>query len=114
MKTTADYNMVNAYIPGRADIDPATEAMIARRNALLGPAYRLMYEHPLHIVRGTRMVGPVRLLSVFPCHHGAARLLSEAYEKTAACVSGAGQYDFSVILRGSRAGKAAVSTGGCL
>lgn len=52
MKTTADYNMVNAYIPGRADIDPATEAMIARRNALLGPAYRLMYEHPLHIVRG--------------------------------------------------------------
>ncbi|SDP24723.1 hypothetical protein SAMN04489708_109155 [Paracidovorax cattleyae] len=26
--------------------------MIARRNALLGPAYRLMYEHPLHIVRG--------------------------------------------------------------
>lgn len=50
----------------------------------------------------------------FPCHHGAARLLPEAYEKTAACVSGAGQYDFPVILRGSRAGKAAVSTGGCL
>ena len=35
-------------------------------------------------------------------------------KKTAACVSGAGQYDFPVILRGSRAGKAAVSTGGCL
>lgn len=52
MKTTADFNMVNAYIPGRAQVDPATEAMIARRNALLGPAYRLMYEHPLHIVRG--------------------------------------------------------------
>ena len=52
MKTTADFNMVNAYIPGRANVGPATEAMIARRNALLGPAYRLMYEHPLHIVRG--------------------------------------------------------------
>ncbi|MDQ0043894.1 aspartate aminotransferase family protein [Variovorax boronicumulans] len=52
MKTTADFNMVNAYIPGRADVGPATEAMIERRNALLGPAYRLMYEHPLHIVRG--------------------------------------------------------------
>lgn len=52
MKTTADFNMVNAYIPGRANVEPATEAMIARRNALLGPAYRLMYEHPLHIVRG--------------------------------------------------------------
>jgi 4-aminobutyrate aminotransferase-like enzyme len=52
MKTTADFNMVNAYIPGRATLAPATETMIARRNALLGPAYRLMYEHPLHIVRG--------------------------------------------------------------
>ena len=52
MKSTTDLNMVNAYIPGRADVDPATAAMIERRDALLGPAYRLMYEHPLHIVRG--------------------------------------------------------------
>ena len=44
----------------------------------------------------------------------AITVLPEAYEKTAACVSGAGQYDFPVILRGSRAGKAAVSAGGCL
>jgi 4-aminobutyrate aminotransferase-like enzyme len=49
---TTDLNMVNAYIPGRADVGPVTAAMIARRDALLGPAYRLMYEHPLHIVRG--------------------------------------------------------------
>jgi 4-aminobutyrate aminotransferase-like enzyme len=52
MSTTTDLNMVNAYIPGRTDVGPATAAMIARRDALLGPAYRLMYEHPLHIVRG--------------------------------------------------------------
>ncbi len=52
MKSTTDLNMVNAYIPGRANVDPATAAMIKRRDALLGPAYRLMYEHPLHIVRG--------------------------------------------------------------
>ncbi len=52
MKSTTDLNMVNAYIPGRANVDPATASMIARRDALLGPAYRLMYEHPLHIVRG--------------------------------------------------------------
>ena len=52
MKSTTDLNMVNAYIPGRADVGPATAAMIARRDALLGPAYRLMYERPLHIVRG--------------------------------------------------------------
>ncbi|MRV71718.1 aminotransferase class III-fold pyridoxal phosphate-dependent enzyme [Duganella sp. FT92W] len=50
--STIDLNMVNAYIPGRANVGPATAAMIERRDALLGPAYRLMYEHPLHIVRG--------------------------------------------------------------
>jgi 4-aminobutyrate aminotransferase-like enzyme len=45
-------NMVNAYIPGRTELAPETASMIARRDALLGPAYRLMYEEPLHIVRG--------------------------------------------------------------
>jgi len=45
-------NMVNAYIPGRTELAPETAAMIARRDTLLGPAYRLMYEEPLHIVRG--------------------------------------------------------------
>ncbi|MCX8957798.1 aspartate aminotransferase family protein [Erwinia psidii] len=52
MKSTTDLNMVNAYIPGLADVGESTAAMIRRRDALLGPAYRLMYEHPLHIVRG--------------------------------------------------------------
>ncbi|MGF6161860.1 4-aminobutyrate aminotransferase-like enzyme [Pseudomonas sp. 2725] len=52
MKSTTDLNMVNAYIPGRANLAPVTAAMIERRDALLGPAYRLMYEHPLHIVGG--------------------------------------------------------------
>ncbi|HZX25835.1 MAG TPA: aspartate aminotransferase family protein [Telluria sp.] len=52
MNSTIDLNMVNAYIPGRAKVSASTAAMIARRDALLGPAYRLMYEHPLHIVRG--------------------------------------------------------------
>lgn len=52
MKSTTDLNMVNAYIPGRVDVGPATAAMIGRRDALLGPAYRLMYERPLHIIRG--------------------------------------------------------------
>jgi 4-aminobutyrate aminotransferase-like enzyme len=52
MTSTIDLNMVNAYIPGRADVGPETAATIARRDRLLGPAYRLMYERPLHIVRG--------------------------------------------------------------
>ena len=33
------------------------------------------------VMRGKRLVGPIRLLLRFPCHHGAARLLPEAYEK---------------------------------
>jgi 4-aminobutyrate aminotransferase-like enzyme len=52
MKSTIDLNMVNAYIPGRADVAAETAATIERRDRLLGPAYRLMYERPLHIVRG--------------------------------------------------------------
>jgi 4-aminobutyrate aminotransferase-like enzyme len=52
MSGTIDLNMVNAYIPGRADVGAETAATIERRNRLLGPAYRLMYERPLHIVRG--------------------------------------------------------------
>jgi len=45
--------MVNQYVPGReGDISAADAALIQRRAELLGPAYRLFYEKPLHIVRG--------------------------------------------------------------
>lgn len=44
--------MVNAFIEGTVELDEATAAMIAQRKALLGPAYRLMYQRPLHFVRG--------------------------------------------------------------
>lgn len=49
---TSDGRMVNAYVPGSGKLDAAEEALIARRAAALGPAYRLFYEHPLQIVRG--------------------------------------------------------------
>ncbi len=52
MTSTIDLNMVNAYIPGRVDVGAETAATIARRDRLLGPAYRLTYERPLHIVKG--------------------------------------------------------------
>ena len=52
MSSTADLTMVNAYIPGRADVSRETPSKIERRDRLLGPAYRLMYERPLEIVRG--------------------------------------------------------------
>ena len=45
-------SMTNAYEPGSAELNAAESALIARRERLLGPAYRLFYERPVHIVRG--------------------------------------------------------------
>ncbi len=44
--------MVNAFTPGTGNLSPEDEARIARRTRLLGPAYRLFYETPVHLVRG--------------------------------------------------------------
>jgi 4-aminobutyrate aminotransferase-like enzyme len=45
--------MANSFDPNaRSGIDPERRAMIERRVRLLGPAYRLFYAEPLHIVRG--------------------------------------------------------------
>ncbi|OYX23353.1 MAG: aspartate aminotransferase family protein, partial [Rhodobacterales bacterium 32-66-7] len=43
--------MPNAYVPGSA-LSAEDATRIARRDRLLGPAYRLFYAEPLHIVRG--------------------------------------------------------------
>ncbi|MCE9508303.1 MAG: aspartate aminotransferase family protein [Alphaproteobacteria bacterium] len=43
---------VNFFEAGKADLTPKEKEIIARRERLLGPAYRLSYQHPLHIVRG--------------------------------------------------------------
>lgn len=47
-----DSGMVNAFVEGGAPLDDATAAMIAQRKKLLGPAYRLFYQRPVHFVRG--------------------------------------------------------------
>jgi len=47
-----DTGMVNAFVEGKTTLDPVTTEMIARRRKLLGPAYRLFYDRPLHITRG--------------------------------------------------------------
>ncbi|MCP2623099.1 aspartate aminotransferase family protein [Mycolicibacterium smegmatis] len=41
----------NSYT-GDQSIDPGTEQLISARTRLLGPAYRLFYERPVHLVRG--------------------------------------------------------------
>ena len=44
--------MPNAFRPGATALPDGEAALVARRQAALGPAYRLFYEHPLHLVRG--------------------------------------------------------------
>jgi len=41
----------NSYTPGQS-IDAGTKSLIAARERVLGPAYRLFYARPVHLVRG--------------------------------------------------------------
>ncbi|MGN6304516.1 MAG: aspartate aminotransferase family protein [Mesorhizobium sp.] len=45
-------SMPNAFVPGQGNLSAEDETLVARRYKVLGPAYRLMYENPLHLVRG--------------------------------------------------------------
>jgi 4-aminobutyrate aminotransferase-like enzyme len=44
--------MVNAFVPGRGGLSASEQALVDRRQRLLGPAYRLFYERPVTVVRG--------------------------------------------------------------
>ncbi|NGM46284.1 aminotransferase class III-fold pyridoxal phosphate-dependent enzyme [Rhodobacter sp. SGA-6-6] len=44
--------MINAWTPGSGALSPEDAALAEKRLRLLGPAYRLFYETPLHLVRG--------------------------------------------------------------
>jgi 4-aminobutyrate aminotransferase-like enzyme len=49
---TRQTTMLNAYTPGAGHLSPEDEALATRRAHALGPAYRLFYETPVHLVRG--------------------------------------------------------------
>jgi 4-aminobutyrate aminotransferase-like enzyme len=49
---TRQTTMLNAYVPGRGHLSPQDAALANRRAQALGPAYRLFYETPVHLVRG--------------------------------------------------------------
>ena len=49
---TRQTTMLNAYSPGAGTLSPQDEALANRRAKALGPAYRLFYETPVHLVRG--------------------------------------------------------------
>jgi 4-aminobutyrate aminotransferase-like enzyme len=45
--------MINAYSAnGASRLSEAERDLVARRERVLGPSYRLFYEHPVHVVRG--------------------------------------------------------------
>jgi 4-aminobutyrate aminotransferase-like enzyme len=45
-------SMINAYSADAGAVSVEERALIARRERVLGPAYRLFYERPVHVVRG--------------------------------------------------------------
>ncbi len=45
-------SMPNAYVAGKGNLSPQDQELVARRQRVLGPAYRLFYETPVHLVRG--------------------------------------------------------------
>ena len=49
---TRQTTMLNAYTPGAGHLTPEDQALADRRAKALGPAYRLFYETPVHLVRG--------------------------------------------------------------
>ena len=76
---TRQTTMLNAYTPGAGQLSPADEALAQRRAAALGPAYRLFYETPVHLVRaqGVHLFAPdgtafldcyINVASVGHCH----------------------------------------------
>jgi 4-aminobutyrate aminotransferase-like enzyme len=44
--------MLNAYVPGAGNLSPEDRSLAETRTRTLGPAYRLFYETPVHLVRG--------------------------------------------------------------
>jgi len=44
--------MINSYSPDAGNLAARERDMVARRERLLGPAYRLFYQTPVHVVRG--------------------------------------------------------------
>ncbi len=54
---SAIINMMKAYLPnhfqpGQVQLTEKEKKMISRRDSLLGPAYKLFYQQPIHIIRG--------------------------------------------------------------
>ena len=47
-----DETMVNAFVPGQGNLSAQAQSLVDRRTRLLGPAYRLFYETPVHFTRG--------------------------------------------------------------
>jgi 4-aminobutyrate aminotransferase-like enzyme len=52
-QSTSRMRMVNSFDPSRStDLSPADQRLLHRRDAVMGAAYRLFYQRPVHVVRG--------------------------------------------------------------
>ena len=52
MSSARDTSMANAFIPGNSPLPQTMQALVERRERVLGTAYRLMYQEPIHVSRG--------------------------------------------------------------
>ena len=52
MSSARDTSMANAFIPGSSPLPQTMQALVERRERVLGTAYRLMYQEPIHVSRG--------------------------------------------------------------
>ena len=88
--TIADKTMLNSFVPGVVELPPEDQALVSRRSAALGPAYRLFYQKPVRVVRGEDvwLYGPTgekyldvynNVVSVGHCHpHVVAAIARQA------------------------------------
>ena len=86
--TSRQTTMLNAYSPGAGHLLPQDDALATRRVKAMGPAYRLFYETPVHLVRGqgVHLYDPQgnayldcynNVASVGHCHPRVVRALSD-------------------------------------
>lgn len=85
---TRQITMLNAYTPGAGHLSPEDTSLADRRARALGPAYRLFYETPVHLVRaqGVHLYDPQgnayldcynNVASVGHCHPRVVRAMSD-------------------------------------
>lgn len=94
MHSSQDGSMANAFVPGKVVLDAHLQDLIERRSKVLGTAYRLMYEEPLHVsgADGVWLIGADgrkyldaynNVTSLGHCHPNVASAIADQVRKMA-------------------------------